>query len=111
MREHRAGHAACAVADKRDSQEICFVPDDDYAAVVERAARRAVAGGDIVDAEGRVLGRHGGVHRFTVGQRKGLGLSAPEPLYVLAVSTADRARVDGRAARGARAPRRSPRRV
>ncbi len=74
-----------AVADKRDSQEICFVTGGDYAAVVERAAP-AVAGGEIVDREGRVLARHGGIHRFTVGQRKGLNLSAGVPLYVLEVS-------------------------
>ncbi len=74
-----------AVADKRDSQEICFVPGGDYTAVVERAAP-AVRGGEIVDREGRVLGRHGGIHRFTVGQRKGLNLAAGVPLYVLGVS-------------------------
>ncbi|HOC17006.1 MAG TPA: tRNA 2-thiouridine(34) synthase MnmA [Vicinamibacterales bacterium] len=75
-----------AVADKRDSQEICFVPGGDYAAVVERAAP-GVTGGEIVDREGRVLGRHGGIHRFTVGQRKGLNLSVGVPLYVIGVSS------------------------
>ena len=71
------------VADKPDSQEICFVPSGDYAAFVERRAPGAATAGPIVDAEGHELGRHGGIHRFTVGQRKGLGLSAPAPLYVL----------------------------
>ena len=73
------------VASKPDSQEICFVPDGDYAAFVERQAPAALRAGTVVDSEGRVLGMHGGVHRFTIGQRKGLGLSTSEPLYVLAI--------------------------
>jgi tRNA-specific 2-thiouridylase len=70
------------VAEKPDSQEICFVPDGDYAAFVERRlpADRA---GLVVDSAGRVVGRHDGVHRFTIGQRKGLGIASGEPLYVL----------------------------
>jgi tRNA-specific 2-thiouridylase len=70
------------VADKPDSQEICFVPDGEYAAVVDRRlpADRA---GFVVDAQGRVVGKHNGVHHFTVGQRKGLGISSSEPLYVV----------------------------
>lgn len=70
------------VAGKPDSQEICFVPDGNYAEFVERARPGASRAGVIVDADQQVLGTHGGVHRFTVGQRKGLGLSAREPLYV-----------------------------
>ncbi len=73
------------VAAKPDSQEICFVPDGDYAAFVERKAPEATRAGTVVNNEGRVLGTHGGVHRFTVGQRKGLGLSSSEPLYVLEI--------------------------
>jgi tRNA-uridine 2-sulfurtransferase len=76
------------VADKPDSQEICFVPDHDYAAFVTRRVPDAVRPGVIVDEDGRVLGSHQGIHRFTVGQRKGLGLSASPtgtPMYVLAV--------------------------
>jgi tRNA-specific 2-thiouridylase len=73
------------VTAKPDSQEICFVPDGDYAAFVERTAPDATRPGTIVNGEGRVLGTHSGVHRFTIGQRKGLGLSAAEPLYVLAI--------------------------
>ena len=65
------------VADKPDSQEICFIPDDDYASFVAARAPEAAVGGTIVDESGQVLGRHGGIHRYTVGQRKGLGLSAP----------------------------------
>jgi tRNA-specific 2-thiouridylase len=72
-----------SVADKPDSQEICFVPSGDYAAFVERRAPETAAAGPIVDTAGRQLGSHGGIHRFTVGQRKGLGLSSPAPLYVL----------------------------
>lgn len=72
------------VADKKDSQEICFVANNDYAAVVERRAG-AIASGDIVDANGRVLGRHEGIHHFTIGQRKGLGIAAPAPLYVTGI--------------------------
>jgi tRNA-specific 2-thiouridylase len=73
------------VADKAESQEICFVPDGDYAGFVERNSPREDRSGPIVDAGGREIGRHGGVHRFTVGQRRGLGLSSARPLYVLAV--------------------------
>jgi tRNA-uridine 2-sulfurtransferase len=80
------------VADKRDSQEVCFVPNDDYAAFVERHAAGRLRPGLIVDAAGRMLGRHEGVHRFTIGQRKGLRLSAGVPLYVTSID-ADTARV------------------
>jgi tRNA-uridine 2-sulfurtransferase len=81
------------VTAKPDSQEICFVPDGDYAAFVERAAPDATRPGTIVDNDGRLLGTHAGVHRFTIGQRKGLGLSslrlrsgqASAPLYVLEI--------------------------
>ncbi len=73
------------VTSKPDSQEICFVPDGDYAAFVEKQAPEAARAGTVVDHDGRVLGTHGGVHRFTIGQRKGLGLSTKEPLYVLEI--------------------------
>jgi tRNA-specific 2-thiouridylase len=77
-------------ADKPDSQEICFVPDGDYAAAVERIRPEALPGeGDIVDTKGTLLGRHAGIHHFTVGQRRGLGLSAARPLYVSSID-ADR---------------------
>jgi tRNA-specific 2-thiouridylase len=78
-----------ANADKAESQEICFVPDGDYARFVERAApRERLRPGKIVDENGRALAAHGGVHRFTVGQRRGLGLNAPAPLYVREVRAA-----------------------
>src|SRR5436190_3204045 len=75
------------VTSKPDSQEICFVPDGDYASFVERAAPEATRPGTVIDNDGRVLGTHAGVHRFTIGQRKGLGLSSSEPLYVLAINS------------------------
>jgi tRNA-specific 2-thiouridylase len=77
-------------ADKPDSQEICFVPDGDYAGFV--SSRTNPAPGAIVDQAGSVLGHHQGVHRYTVGQRRGLGLGTGEPLYVLGVR-ADRREV------------------
>ena len=78
----RAAALGLPVADKPDSHEICFVPDGEYAEFVERRASRAPTPGRIVDGAGRTLGRHDGVHRFTVGQRRGLGLSNHVPLYV-----------------------------
>jgi tRNA-specific 2-thiouridylase len=79
------------VADKPDSRDICFVPDGDYAGFIERREAGArEAAGAFVDLDGREIGRHGGVHRFTVGQRKGLGLSAPAPLYVVALDAKGR---------------------
>jgi tRNA-specific 2-thiouridylase len=74
-----------AVADKPDSQDICFVPQGSYASVVERLRPEAAASGDIVDQAGQVLGRHPGIAHFTIGQRKGLGITATEPLHVLAI--------------------------
>ena len=72
------------VADKADSQEICFVPDGDYATFVASRAP-SVRAGAVVDTQGQRLATHSGVHRFTVGQRKGLGVSASAPLYVLKI--------------------------
>ena len=74
-----------ATASKAESQEICFVPDGRYADFVEKIAPGRARGGEVVDAQGKVLGRHEGVHRYTVGQRRGLGIAHPEPLYVDAV--------------------------
>jgi tRNA-uridine 2-sulfurtransferase len=90
-----AAERGLVTADKPESQEICFVPDGDYAAFVERRAGAEDRSGPIVDRLGRVQGRHQGVHRYTVGQRKGLGLSAPRPLYVLALRPESRAVVVG----------------
>jgi tRNA-specific 2-thiouridylase len=70
-------------AKKRDSQDICFTPDGDYTAFIERAVGHPSSTGDFVDESGRVLGRHKGFVRYTRGQHKGLGLSVEPPLYVL----------------------------
>jgi tRNA-specific 2-thiouridylase len=83
------------VADKAESQEICFVPDGDYAAFVEQQAPSDDREGPILDAAGREIGRHRGIHRFTVGQRRGLGLTSPRPLYVLEVRSESRSVVVG----------------
>jgi tRNA-specific 2-thiouridylase len=89
------------VAAKPDSQEICFIPDHDYASFVAGRAPEAARAGVIVDERGRVVGSHGGIHRFTVGQRRGLGIAtsstgstgpggaAAAPLYVLALNPAE----------------------
>ena len=79
---------ALPVAEKPDSQDICFVPQGSYAALVTRLRPEAGEPGDIVDPSGHVLGRHKGIAHFTVGQRKGLGVSAAEPLFVLRIEAA-----------------------
>jgi tRNA-specific 2-thiouridylase len=83
------------VADKPDSQEICFVPGGDYASFVAGKNPGVAQAGAIVNEEGRQLGEHGGVHRFTVGQRKGLGVAAAAPLYVLKLEPETRTVVVG----------------
>jgi tRNA-specific 2-thiouridylase len=77
------------VAEKPDSQDICFVPTGRYADVIEQLRPGAAAAGDIVDLSGRVLGRHAGIINFTVGQRRGLGIAAGEPLYVVRLDAAN----------------------
>jgi tRNA-specific 2-thiouridylase len=71
------------IAEKHDSQDICFVPQGKYADVIRKMHPEAHAGGDIVHLDGRVLGRHDGIVNFTIGQRKGIGVAAGEPLYVV----------------------------
>ena len=71
------------VAEKHDSQDICFVPQGKYADVIRKMHPEALEGGDIVHLDGRVLGRHEGIVNYTIGQRKGLGVAAGEPLYVV----------------------------
>jgi len=73
------------VANKPDSQEICFVPDQDYARFIQEYAPKKMQPGKIVDTSGRVLGKHAGIVHYTIGQRKGLGIAASEPLYVVAI--------------------------
>jgi len=86
------------VAAKPDSQEICFIPDHDYASFLTTHSPELARTGDVVDESGQVLAQHGGIHRFTVGQRKGLGLpTSPTgaPMYVLALKPDDRQVVVG----------------
>jgi tRNA-specific 2-thiouridylase len=84
-----------AVADKQDSQDICFVPTGHYAQVIERLRPGAAGPGEIVDLDGRVLGQHDGIIHFTVGQRRGLGIAAGAPLYVVRLDAAARRVVVG----------------
>ncbi|WP_193176330.1 tRNA 2-thiouridine(34) synthase MnmA [Oricola nitratireducens] len=78
-----AAEMGLAVAGKPDSQDICFVPNGNYADIITRLRPNAALAGDIVHIDGRVLGRHDGILRFTIGQRKGLGVATGEPLYVV----------------------------
>ena len=77
-----ARHCQLKTADKEESMEICFVPDNDYGRFLQQAKLLEKHRGEIVDLQGRVLGYHDGVEFYTIGQRKGLGLSSPKPLYV-----------------------------
>ena len=84
------------VADKPDSQDICFVPDGDYAGLVKRLKPETAAPGEIVDLEGRVLGEHQGVVHFTIGQRRGIEIGGQkEPLYVVRIEPEERRLVVG----------------
>jgi tRNA-uridine 2-sulfurtransferase len=88
-------------AEKTESQEICFIPDNDYSAFIrdylteKGELDRLPSAGQVVDVEGVVVGTHAGTHRFTVGQRKGIGVSAPEPLYVVHIQPSKRRVVTG----------------
>jgi len=84
-----------SVADKQDSQDICFVPTGHYAQVIERLKPGAAGPGEIVDLNGRVLGQHDGIIHFTVGQRRGLGIATGSPLYVVRLDAASRRVVVG----------------
>jgi tRNA-specific 2-thiouridylase len=91
-------HGLSGVSEKKESQEICFVPDGDYAGFIDRyldaeaATDRLPGSGEIVDTGGRVIGSHEGVHRYTIGQRRGIGISDERPLYVISLD-ANRNRV------------------
>ena len=92
VREMAAAHGL-ALATKPDSQEICFIPDGDYkrfidAYLSEQGQSMPDTAGDMVSPTGEVIGRHSGIHNFTVGQRKGLGVTSPNPLYVLQIDSA-----------------------
>ena len=84
-------HGLSGVSEKKESQEICFVPDGDYAGFIDRylevenATERLPGVGEIVDTNGRVIGHHEGIHRYTVGQRRGIGIADERPLYVISI--------------------------
>ena len=92
------GHASrlgLRVAEKAESQDICFVPDGDYVRFLEEERGSGTMNGEIVHVSGKVLGTHQGTYRYTIGQRKGLGLSWPEPLYVVGIDAAKKQVVVG----------------
>ena len=76
---------ALPVAEKGDSQEVCFIPNDDYVTFLEDSGALGATDGDIIHLNGQIVGRHHGTHRYTIGQRKGLGIAWSEPLYVTAI--------------------------
>jgi tRNA-specific 2-thiouridylase len=87
-KEEVRGHAArlaLKVAEKAESQDICFVPDGDYVRFLEEQRGSGTMNGDIVHVDGQVLGKHQGTYRYTIGQRRGLGLSWPQPLFVVGI--------------------------
>jgi tRNA-specific 2-thiouridylase len=84
-----------AIADKHDSQDICFVPSGSYADIIERLKPGAAEGGEIVDMDGKVLGKHAGIIHYTVGQRRGLGIASSAPLYVVRLDAEKRRVVVG----------------
>jgi tRNA-specific 2-thiouridylase len=90
-----ARHYGLPVAEKHDSQDICFVPSGHYADIIERLRPGAAAPGEIVDLGGRVLGQHEGIIHFTVGQRRGLGIATGAPLYVVRLDAPSRRVVVG----------------
>jgi len=90
-KEEVRGHAArfnLRVAEKAESQDICFVPDGNYVRFLEEQRGAGLLDGEIVHADGRVLGHHQGTYRYTVGQRRGLGIAWPEPLFVVGIDAA-----------------------
>ena len=90
-----------AVAEKKESQEICFVPDGNYAGFIDRYLEaeqqtdRLPGAGEIVTAGGEVIGQHPGIHRYTIGQRRGIGIADARPLYVLNVDSRNESGVVG----------------
>ncbi len=91
-----AEKAGMAAAKKKDSQEICFVPDNDYAAFIAARAGRLPPPGEFVDMAGNVLGQHRGLIHYTIGQRKGLGIALGQPMFVTAIDAANNRVVLGR---------------
>ncbi|MCA9117210.1 MAG: tRNA 2-thiouridine(34) synthase MnmA [Planctomycetaceae bacterium] len=91
-----AQQAGLRTASKPDSQEICFIPDQDYAGFIERHRGHTETSGELVDTAGQVLGQHEGYERFTIGQRKGLGITFGEPRYVVGIDAESRQVTIGR---------------
>src|SRR5678816_1649425 len=93
-REAAREHGLVGVSEKKESQAICFVPDGDYAGFIDRyleyenAIERLPGEGEIVDVSGRVIGRHEGIHRYTIGQRRGIGIADERPLYIINIDAA-----------------------
>ena len=86
----RARDFGLAVADKRDSQEICFVTDGNHAEFIRRKRGESPSAGEVVTTDGQVVGYHDGLERFTVGQRKGLGIALGEPRFVVRLESQTR---------------------
>jgi tRNA-specific 2-thiouridylase len=84
-----ARHCHLKTADKEESMEICFVPDNDYGKFLQQAKLAQKHRGEIVDTQGRVLGHHDGIEFYTIGQRRGLGISKAQPLYVIELDAAN----------------------
>jgi tRNA-specific 2-thiouridylase len=93
----KARELGLVTADKPESQDICFIPDNDYRGFLRRRAPDALREGPILDTAGREVGRHGGIANFTIGQRRGLGVTGPRPLYVAALDPERNAVVVGEA--------------
>ena len=93
-RDAARGAGLSGVSEKAESQEICFVPDGDYAGFIDRyleaenATDRLPGSGEIVDNSGHVIGHHEGIHRYTIGQRRGIGIADERPLYVISIDAA-----------------------
>ena len=91
-REAARQHGLKGVSEKKESQEICFVPDGNYAGFIDRYLEaenevdRLPGAGEIVDLDGRVVGQHEGIHRYTIGQRRGIGIAQQRPLYVVSIN-------------------------
>lgn len=94
VRAH-AARLGLPVAEKAESQDICFVPDGDYVRFLEEQRGSGAMNGEIVHVDGQLLGRHQGTYRYTIGQRRGLGLAWPQPLYVVGIDAAKRQVVVG----------------
>ena len=92
----KAKEVGLPVVRRPESQEICFVPDNDYAGFLGRRIPKAFHTGPILDVENRVIGQHKGIAHFTIGQRRGMGIAAPQPLYVIAIRSDENSIVVGK---------------